>query len=30
VQTKTFLPFVIYRFGLGILVLGIAFYRGAA
>jgi undecaprenyl-diphosphatase len=30
VQTRTFLPFVIYRFGLGILVLGVAFYRWAA
>ncbi|MFO7569613.1 MAG: undecaprenyl-diphosphate phosphatase [Smithellaceae bacterium] len=29
VQTRTFLPFVIYRFGLGLLVLGVAFYRWA-
>lgn len=29
VQTKTFLPFVIYRFGLGILILSVAFYRWA-
>ena len=29
VQTRTFLPFVIYRFGLGILILGVAFYRWA-
>jgi undecaprenyl-diphosphatase len=27
VQTKTFLPFVIYRFALGALVLAVAFYR---
>ncbi len=27
VQTRTFLPFVIYRFGLGILILCVAFYR---
>jgi undecaprenyl-diphosphatase len=30
VQTKTFLPFVIYRFALGALVLAVAFYRYAA
>ena len=30
VQTRTFLPFVIYRFGLGILVMVVAFYRFAA
>jgi undecaprenyl-diphosphatase len=30
VQTRTFLPFVIYRFVLGILILGVAFYRWAS
>ncbi len=30
VQTKTFLPFVVYRFVLGILVLGVALYRYSA
>ena len=30
VQTRTFLPFVIYRFALGLLILGVAFYRWAA
>jgi len=30
VQTRTFLPFVFYRFALGALVLGFAFYRFAA
>ncbi|MEE9913735.1 MAG: undecaprenyl-diphosphate phosphatase [Deltaproteobacteria bacterium] len=30
VQTKNFLPFVIYRFALGILVFGVALYRSAA
>jgi len=30
VQTKTFLPFVVYRFALGALVLGVALYRHLA
>ncbi len=30
VQTKTFLPFVVYRFALGILVFGVVLYRYAA
>jgi undecaprenyl-diphosphatase len=30
IRTKTFLPFVIYRFALGLLVLGVAIYRWAA
>jgi len=30
VQTRTFLPFVLYRFALGALVLGVSFYRWAA
>jgi len=30
VQTKTFLPFVIYRFALGAVVIAVAFYRYAA
>ncbi|HQL01510.1 MAG TPA: undecaprenyl-diphosphate phosphatase [Smithellaceae bacterium] len=29
VQTRTFLPFVLYRFALGALVLGVSFYRWA-
>lgn len=30
IQTRTFLPFVMYRFALGALVLGVSFYRWAA
>lgn len=30
IQTRTFLPFVLYRFALGILVFGVAIYRWAA
>jgi undecaprenyl-diphosphatase len=30
VQTKTFLPFVVYRFILGTVVIGVAWFRYAA